>query len=135
MEKTNAYVTYALINIPRLFCFYDEKVSTISFLRLPRQTKQNRKQRKKKRKKKQENSQMPSAEEKERVARKSKFQYPDSIPLVVFGDGMENKNTVAIRDHVGGVTGILHKELLQKSRQFKNVLVGINEFRTSKVFL
>ncbi|KAL4213010.1 hypothetical protein AB4K20DRAFT_1884488 [Rhizopus microsporus] len=59
---------------------------------------------------------MSSAEEKERVARKSKFQYSNSIPLVVFGDGMKNKDTVAIRDHVSGVTGILQKELLQISR-------------------
>ncbi|RCH84655.1 hypothetical protein CU097_005445 [Rhizopus azygosporus] len=77
--------------------------------------------------------QEPSAEENERVACKNKFQYSNSIPLVVFGDGMKNKDTIAIRDHVSGVMGTLQKELLQRSRQFKDVLVGINEFRASKV--
>ncbi|CEG75627.1 hypothetical protein RMATCC62417_10637 [Rhizopus microsporus] len=158
MEKTNAYVTYALINIPRLFHFYDEKPAPFCFYDYQgrqrsnaemanilinggkkysktkrKKTKQNRKQRKKKRKKKQENSQMPSTEEKERVARRSKFQCSDSILLFIFGDDMKNKDTAAIRGHVSGVTGILQKELLQRSRQFKNVLVGINKFRTSKV--
>ncbi|ORE04868.1 hypothetical protein BCV72DRAFT_188949, partial [Rhizopus microsporus var. microsporus] len=31
MEKTNAYVTYDLINIPRLFRFYDEKSAPFRF--------------------------------------------------------------------------------------------------------
>ncbi|CEI99199.1 hypothetical protein RMCBS344292_13291 [Rhizopus microsporus] len=31
MEKTNAYVTYALINVPRLFRFYDERSAPFRF--------------------------------------------------------------------------------------------------------
>ncbi|CEG65166.1 hypothetical protein RMATCC62417_02003 [Rhizopus microsporus] len=141
MEKTNACVTYALISIPRLFRFYGEKSALFRFYDYQgrqrsnaemanilinggkkynktkrKKAKKNRKQRKKKIKKKQENSQMPSAEEKERVARNSKFQYSDPIPLVIFEDGMKSKDTAAIRDHVSGVSGILQKELLQRSR-------------------
>ncbi|RCH93528.1 hypothetical protein CU097_009585 [Rhizopus azygosporus] len=114
MEKTNTYVTYALVNIQHLFRFYNENSAPFRFYDY-------------------QGKQRPSAIEKERVAWKNKFQYSNSIPLVVFGDGMKNKDTVAIRGHVSGVTGILQKELLQRSRQYKNVLVGINEFRTSKV--
>ena len=83
MEKTNAYVTYALVNIPHSFRFYDEKSAPFRFYDYQgkqrsnvemanilinggkkynkakrKKTKQSRKQRKKKRKKRQENSQM-----------------------------------------------------------------------------
>jgi hypothetical protein len=40
---------------------------------------------------------------------------------------MKNKDSVAIRSHVSGVTRILQKELLQRLRQFKDVLAGVNE--------
>ncbi|KAG1173002.1 hypothetical protein G6F70_006985 [Rhizopus microsporus] len=70
MEKTNAYVTYALINVPRLFRFYDERSAPFRFYDY-------------------QGRQRSSAEEKERIARKS---------------------TVAVRGHVSGVTGILLAE-------------------------
>jgi hypothetical protein len=51
--------------------------------------------------------------------------------LIAFGDGMQNKDTVKIKGLQSGVTGLLRKKLIQRGRQFKNVLVDINEYLTS----
>jgi hypothetical protein len=53
--------------------------------------------------------------------------------LIAFGDGMQNKDTVKIKGLQSGVTGLLRKKLIQRGRQFKNVLVDINEYLTSQV--
>jgi hypothetical protein len=55
--------------------------------------------------------------------------------LIAFGDGMQNKDTVKIKGLQSGVTGFLRKKLIQRGRQFKNVLVDINEYLTSQVHL
>jgi hypothetical protein len=43
--------------------------------------------------------------------KKSAFKNSDAIPLIVFGDGMKNKDTVAIKGHTSGGTGVLQREL------------------------
>jgi hypothetical protein len=65
--------------------------------------------------------------------KKSTFKNSDAIPLIVFGDGMKNKDTVAIKGHTSGATGALQRELQLRSKTFESVVVDINEFRTSKV--
>ncbi|KAI8987753.1 hypothetical protein BDF20DRAFT_998322 [Mycotypha africana] len=55
------------------------------------------------------------------------------MPLVICGDGMYGKDTVQMRGHITGVTGILYKELLRRQRTFLTAVVGIAEFRTSKI--
>jgi hypothetical protein len=54
-----------------------------------------------------------------------KFKKSDAVLILVFGDGMKNKDTVAIKGHTSGATGVLYKELQKRSKTF--------EFRTSKV--
>jgi hypothetical protein len=46
---------------------------------------------------------------------------------------MKNKDTVAIKGYTSGVTGVLYREIKQRSRIFESAIVDINEFRTSKV--
>jgi len=46
---------------------------------------------------------------------------------------MKNKDTVAIKGHTSGATGVLQRELQLRSKTFGSVVVDINEFRTSKV--
>jgi hypothetical protein len=40
---------------------------------------------------------------------KSTFKVSDAIPLISFGDGMKNKDTVPIKGHASGVTEVLYK--------------------------
>jgi hypothetical protein len=61
------------------------------------------------------------------------FSPSQAVTLVVFGDGMKNKDTAKIKGLQSGVTGLLRKPLIQRSRQFKNVLVDINEYLTSQI--
>ncbi|KAG2194486.1 hypothetical protein INT46_009391, partial [Mucor plumbeus] len=65
--------------------------------------------------------------------KKSTFKNSDAVPLIVFGDGMKNKDTVAIKGHTSGATGALQRELQLRSKTFGSMVVDINEFRTSKV--
>jgi hypothetical protein len=44
------------------------------------------------------------------------FTPSSAITLVVFGDGMKNKDTNKIKGLQSGVTGVLRKKLLQRSR-------------------
>ncbi|KAI8082149.1 hypothetical protein BDF21DRAFT_487703 [Thamnidium elegans] len=73
------------------------------------------------------------ATKKNRYKAKKKFQESDHIPLISFGDGMKNKDTVRIKCHTSGCTAVLYKELRQRLKRFRYVLVDINEFRTSKI--
>jgi hypothetical protein len=47
---------------------------------------------------------------------------------------MKNKDTNRIKGLQSGTTGLLRKKLLQRARQYKNVLVDINEYLTSQVW-
>ncbi|KAI8970480.1 hypothetical protein BDF20DRAFT_916276 [Mycotypha africana] len=55
------------------------------------------------------------------------------FPLIVFGDGMRNKDNVHFKGHSSGVTGKLYRTLLRRQRYFLAAVVDINEFKTSKV--
>ncbi|KAI8973558.1 hypothetical protein BDF20DRAFT_989513 [Mycotypha africana] len=55
------------------------------------------------------------------------------LPLIVFGDGMRNKDNVHFKGHSSGVTGNLYRTLLRRKRCFLAAVVDINEFKTSKV--
>ncbi|GAA5806839.1 hypothetical protein MFLAVUS_000187 [Mucor flavus] len=64
---------------------------------------------------------------------KVQFRFSDKVPLVVFGDGMRNKDTVKFKGLTSGVTGVLTNELRKIRRLYKSSFIDINEFRTSKV--
>jgi hypothetical protein len=66
---------------------------------------------------------------------KVKFKFSEKVPLIVLGDGMKNKDTVKLKGLTSGVTGILRRELQKRQAVYKNAIVDINEFRTSKVLL
>jgi hypothetical protein len=46
---------------------------------------------------------------------------------------MKNKDTVRIKGHVSGTTGLLYQEIQRRQNQFLAALLDINEFRTSRV--
>jgi hypothetical protein len=64
---------------------------------------------------------------------KTSFKRSESVPLIVSGDGMKNKDAAPIKGIISGTTSILYKELKQRSKLFKSLVVDVNEFRTSKV--
>lgn len=72
---------------------------------------------------------------KKKKKKKAEFKRSDTVPLIIFGDGMKHKHTVKIKGQVGWVTGILTKELKKREKYLKNVLVDVNEFCTSLVLL
>ncbi|KAI9254104.1 hypothetical protein EDC94DRAFT_618847 [Helicostylum pulchrum] len=61
----------------------------------------------------------------------SKFVDSTLVPLVVFGDGMKQKDAVRMKKRLSGVTKILYKEIICRQKQNLAALVDINEFRTS----
>ncbi|KAI8970482.1 hypothetical protein BDF20DRAFT_127597, partial [Mycotypha africana] len=61
------------------------------------------------------------------------FEDRKKIPIVIFGDGMKNKDCVSFKGHPSGVTGKLYRTLLKRQRCSLAVVVDINEFRTSIV--
>ncbi|OAD68377.1 hypothetical protein PHYBLDRAFT_150556 [Phycomyces blakesleeanus NRRL 1555(-)] len=65
--------------------------------------------------------------------KKFKFKSFRCVPLVVFSDRMKNRGIVRIKDHVSGTTAMLEIELKIRSRTFQAAVVGIDEFRTSRV--
>ncbi|KAI7908327.1 uncharacterized protein BX663DRAFT_539624 [Cokeromyces recurvatus] len=66
--------------------------------------------------------------------KKAKFKPSLCVPLVVFGDGMKNLDTVRIKGQMSGATAILEREIQLRSRTtFRLVIVSINEFKTSEV--
>ena len=63
----------------------------------------------------------------------SKFVDSTLVPLVVFGDGMKQKDAVRMKKRLSGVTKILYKEIICRQKQNLAAIVDINEFRTSVV--
>ncbi|KAI9478670.1 MAG: hypothetical protein EXX96DRAFT_619591 [Benjaminiella poitrasii] len=57
---------------------------------------------------------------------------PMPILLVVYGDGMRNKDNDKWKGHVSGVTGMVHRKLLQRQSCSLAAVVDIDKFRTSK---
>ncbi|KAG2229459.1 hypothetical protein INT48_003146, partial [Thamnidium elegans] len=53
------------------------------------------------------------------------------MPLVIFGDGMFNKDSVPIRGNIYGVASVVSKNLRRREQLEELCLIGINEFRTS----
>ncbi|KAI9354212.1 hypothetical protein BD770DRAFT_412322 [Pilaira anomala] len=53
------------------------------------------------------------------------------MPLVVFGDGMFNKDDVPLTSQLHGVTSTLYKNLKRRERLGELCLIDINEFQTS----
>ncbi|KAI8879271.1 hypothetical protein K501DRAFT_303631, partial [Backusella circina FSU 941] len=54
------------------------------------------------------------------------------ISLIVFGDGVKNKDINKIKDLQSGVTILLRKKLNLRAHQLKNVLVDIDEYLISQ---
>jgi hypothetical protein len=159
--KFSLYLTYILQNLDTLFSFYSHRSAAFRFhdyqgrqrtnaevanillqggkkynKRNRKKTKKNRKQRKKKAKAKK--LQYPDRvalkqERKNARWRPQHFNPSALVPLVVFGDGMKNKDTVKMKGHVSGTTGLLYQEIQRRQNQFLAALLDINEFRTSRV--
>jgi hypothetical protein len=93
----------------------------------------NRKQRKKKAKAKklQYSDRVALKQERKKNTRwrPQHFNLSALVPLVVFGDGMKNKDTVRIKV----MSGLLYQEIQIRQNQFLGALLDINEFRTSRV--
>ncbi|KAI8094584.1 hypothetical protein BDF21DRAFT_395008 [Thamnidium elegans] len=56
------------------------------------------------------------------------------MPLVIFGNGMFNKDSVPFRGNLHGVTSIVYKNLRRREQLGELCLIDINEFRTSVVY-
>ncbi|KAI9268591.1 hypothetical protein EDC94DRAFT_646196 [Helicostylum pulchrum] len=70
-------------------------------------------------------------EEKNRKWKPGKFVDSTLVPLVVFGDGMKQKDAVRLKKRLSGATNILYKEIICRQKQNLAAIVDINEFRTS----
>ena len=57
----------------------------------------------------------------------------NKMPLIVFGDGMKNKEAVKFKGHMVGVTGVIYRQLQIRERRGELLLLDINEYNTSKV--
>ncbi|KAI9481548.1 MAG: hypothetical protein EXX96DRAFT_618477 [Benjaminiella poitrasii] len=57
-----------------------------------------------------------------------------AIPLIVFGDGMKNKDHVRIKGYTTGACGILYSKLAQRQKQHLLALVDVDEFLLAKHF-
>ena len=55
------------------------------------------------------------------------------MPMVVFGDGLKNKDHIKFRGLRHGVSNKIYKQLQARERIGELLLVDINEFKTSKV--
>jgi hypothetical protein len=55
------------------------------------------------------------------------------MPMVMFGDGMKNKDHVHFRRHKHGVVDIIYQNLKRREKLGELILLDINEFRTSVV--
>ncbi|KAI9253090.1 hypothetical protein EDC94DRAFT_620197 [Helicostylum pulchrum] len=68
-------------------------------------------------------------------SRHGKFKKFDNgkMPLVIFGDGMFNKDGVHFKGHQHGITSIVYKNLRRREKLGELCLLDINEFRTSVV--
>ncbi|KAG2233119.1 hypothetical protein INT48_005863 [Thamnidium elegans] len=52
------------------------------------------------------------------------------MPLVIFGDGMFNKDGIKVKGHQHGIASIIYKNL-KREKLGELCLININEFRTS----
>ena len=66
---------------------------------------------------------------------KEKFEEGDrgKMPLILFGDGLNNKSHVKYKGLRTGVSNVVYKQLKVRERIGQLLLMDINEFRTSKV--
>lgn len=55
------------------------------------------------------------------------------MPLVVFGDGLKNKDHVKFKGLRHGISNKIYSQLKLRERIGELLLVDINEFKTSKV--
>jgi hypothetical protein len=127
-QRANAEMANILIDGGKKYCKRRRKC-----------TKKNRKKRRERRKNRRK---YQGKEKKEPVVqkKKKKQKWPntkiddtEAVPLIVFGDGMRNKDTVRLKGHISGTTGVLYRELVKRSKVFDCALVDINEYKTSKV--
>jgi hypothetical protein len=56
-----------------------------------------------------------------------------SVPLIAFGNGMFNKDHVAIKGHRVGLTNTLWQTLKHRQRRGDLLLAYVDEYKTSKV--
>ncbi|GAA5815664.1 hypothetical protein MFLAVUS_009177 [Mucor flavus] len=123
--KWDTYVAYALKYAPELFNFYNERSSAFRFHNYKSRQRSNAEM---------ANILLNGAYQLIMLVEKKfkvQFRFSDRVPLVVFGDGMRNKDTIKFKGLTSGVTSILTNELRKRQRLYKISVIYINEFRTS----
>lgn len=55
------------------------------------------------------------------------------MPLVVFGDGLKNKDHIKFKGLRHGISNKIYRQLKTRERVGELLLIDINEFKTSKV--
>lgn len=55
------------------------------------------------------------------------------MPLVVFGDGLKNKDHIKLKGHRHGLSNKIYKQLKLREGLGELLLLDINEYYTSKV--
>lgn len=70
---------------------------------------------------------------KEVMFKKSKFLTSNRVPVVVFGDGLKNKENTRMKGQLPGASGVLLRSLHQRTKQLTAATIMINEHNTSKV--
>lgn len=65
-----------------------------------------------------------------------KFDYNKQlIPIIAFGNGMKGKDSVKIKGHQVGLTGVLFKHLKRRQVEGRLLVPYIDEYITSQVKL
>lgn len=161
IDRMMEHIRYMLMNLERLFRFYNYQSAPFRFYdyqgrqrandemanillnggkkyNKSKRKKTNRNKRRKRRRRKSRTkgkAQTISSSyfPKEPVFKKSKFTPSMKVPVVVFGDGMKNKENVPMKGKLSGTSGVCLRSLYQRSKQLTAAVVMINEYNTSKV--
>lgn len=64
---------------------------------------------------------------------KAKYRPSSKVPIVIFGDGLKNKENGRMRGQPPEASGVLLRSLYQRTKQLTAGAVMINEYNTSKV--
>ncbi|CEI96835.1 hypothetical protein RMCBS344292_10985 [Rhizopus microsporus] len=161
LDRMKQHIGYMLNNIESLFRFYNFLSAPFRFYAYQgtqranaemanillnggkkynksKRRKTNRNKRRKRRKRKsrsQEHAQTSTSNyvPKESNHKSSKFEASAKVPVVVFGDGLKNKENVPMKGQLSGTSGVVQRSLYQRSKQLTAAIVQINEYNTSKV--
>lgn len=161
INRMKEHIRYMLNNVESLFRFYNHQSTAFRFYDYQgrqrandemanillnggkkyngnkrRKTNRNKRRKRRRRRSRVQDEAQPASDNyhpKEPVFQKSKFTSSVKVPVVVFGDGLKNKENTPMKGQLSGTSGVCLRSLYQRMKQLTAAVVMINEFNTSKV--